>query len=448
MNLVCKGNRVRKLVVFVLIGVVAYFVLSEFYAYTPDQGKPGGPIEGLTPQQLRLFYATKETFKHDFTTEEGLGPLFNGRSCWECHGKPGPTGGEGKDVTTTGVVRIAMRIGPKADKPKSEVMSNLTQDDVDRLIDFGGPAISRKSVTAEFPDKFPTECIVEGGVIPPQAELISLRHSGPLFGLGLIDAIPESDIAQNVFRESEMNPNMVGRLTPHFDPLTERIHVGKFGWKNQNPNIIIFTNEALRTEMGITTYIQPSEKFGKAEDNYPVCIRKLLPGQPNDQGTNLIKLTYFQSLLAPPPRGQITEQVKRGEKVFDRLQCSVCHTPVMYTAPIIYVVDPNSPAPRLNYLEIRALENKPVKAYSDFLVHQMGVGLADGVPQAGAKGGEWRTTPLWGLRLKKFFLHDGRTRDLAVAILSHGGQAQEAVDKYRQLPTTEREDILAFLHSL
>jgi len=134
--------------------------------------------------------------------------------------------------------------------------------------------------------------------------------------------------------------------------------------------------------------------------------------------------------------------------VFEKARCAFCHRPEMRTAPTVYLVDPDSPAPKYDHIEVAALENRPVRAYSDFLLHNMGSELADGLPQAGATGGEWRTTPLWGLRLKKFYLHDGRTTDLAAAIGFHGGQAEPARRAFEQLSPGDREDLLAFLRSL
>lgn len=437
-------------VYIIAAGGIGYFLFSNFYVYSPDAGQLGGPVIGLNAEQSRLFYATRETFKHDFTPEEGLGPIFNGRSCYECHGKPGKSGGEGRDVTSTGVVRIANRVpgSAKSKRPLEEVITSLTQDDVDRLFNSGGPAIGRKSITSEFPDKYPPDCIVEIGTVPVNTELISLRHSPPVFGFGLIEAIADADIAQNVFTQLQIDKDLAGRIASQSDPLTEHLRVGRFGWKNQFPNLMLFTAEALRTEHGITTYIQPFEKFALAEQQYPANIRKFLPPEPNDTGSFINKLSFHQALLAPPPRGPITKQVLAGQKVFDRLQCAVCHTPVMYTAPYVELVHPDSPSPNLVYMEVKALENQPVRAYSDFLLHQMGVELADGVPQNGAKGGEWRTTPLWGLRLKKFYLHDGRTTDLTAAIVAHGGQGRKVTERFKRLPAKQKEELLAFLKSL
>ncbi len=292
----------------VIITFTACLLFAQAYVYAPDVGQPGGPVHGLTQEQLRLFYATRETFKHDFTPEEGLGPLFNGQSCFECHGKPGAAGGEGRDVVSTGVVRIASRIpgSEAARKPLEEVITQLGQDDMDRLFNSGGPAIGRKSITEVFPNKYPTDCVVEAGTVPPGAELISLRHAGPVLGFGLIEAIPDADISQNVFKQMQINKKLAGRLAGQVDPLTEKLRVGRFGWKAQFPNLMLFTAEALRVEHGITTFIQPFEKFGSEIQQFPPNIRKYLPGEPNDLGSTLSKLTFHQALLAPPPRGPIT----------------------------------------------------------------------------------------------------------------------------------------------
>lgn len=437
--------------IFLILALgLAYFFFSQAYVIAPDEGKLGGPIQGLRPNELRKFYATREVFKHEFTPEEGLGPIFNGRSCFECHGQPGTLGGEGRDVSSTGVIRIGQRIPgqPKTSKPLKEVITDLNRNDVDLMFFQGGPALERKSITSEFPNKYPANCQVELATVPQGTELISLRHAPPLFGFGLIEAIPDSEILNNIFKEVQINPRLAGRAISHVDPLTNGVRVGRFGWKNQNPTLAMFTAEALNVEMGITTYMQDFLKSSSGISKVPPCLVKYLPPEPNDRGTITSQLSYCQALLAPPGRGAITDQVRRGDAIFQKLECAVCHTAEMSSAPTVYVVDPDSPAPKLHYMEITALESKPVRAYSDFLLHKMGLGLADGLPQQGASGGEWRTTPLWGLRFKKFFLHDGRTQDLSEAILAHGGQAQEVTDKFKRLPENEKQDLLAFLKSL
>lgn len=441
---------IRNAAIVAVLGFAVFLVLTQVLAFAPDAGQAGGPIAGLTPEQLRLFYATKETFKHDFTVEEGLGPIYDALSCYECHGKPNMVAGEGKDVITTGVLRMENRIGPKARKPLKDVIAYLTQDDVDRMFIHGGPVISRKSITAEFPTRFPKGCVAEPVVVPPGTELLAIRHAGPLWGMGLIEAIPDPDIAQNIFKELAVNPKLSGRLAGQMDQLVEVLRIGRFGSKAQLHNLIHFTSEAMKTDHGVTTMLNPYEHWG-SDKQLPGCLHNYLPDEPNDPGFFLVKLTYFQELLAPPPRGEINDQTKRGEKLFANLQCSVCHMPEMYTGPVVKVPDPNSPIPRLRWMEVKALENQPVKAYSDFLLHQMGTGLADGVPLNGAMSGEWRTAPLWGLRMKTFFMHDGRTKDLTEAITLHsseGSQAKEVIANFQKLPSEQKDDLIAFLKSL
>jgi CxxC motif-containing protein (DUF1111 family) len=426
-------------------------LIAYLFPFAPDAGKLGGPLPGLSPAQYRQFYQARDIFTKDFTPSDGLGPLFNAASCFECHGKPGQIGGEGRDVNSTGVVRIGKRLSSSrfTKEPLDSVKEKLAfEKDVDFMLDQGGPALQRKSITSEFPDKFPPGCQAEIAVIPKDAELISLRHSPPLFGSGLIEAIPDEYIVHNSLEQLEKAPAMVGRVSPHEDPLTEHSRIGRFGWKAQHATLLAFTADALNTEMGITTSLQPQIKSASAASALPSCLIKYLPREPNDDGRLSLKLSFCQAMFAPPQPGEQTAQTARGEKLFEQLQCAVCHIPLMHTAPKAYVIDPDSALPRLRWLEIAALENQPVRAYSDFLLHKMGAKLADGLPQSGSSGGEWRTTPLWGLRLKKFYLHDGRTSDLEQAILAHGGQAKESADRYSLLPKSQKADLISFLKSL
>lgn len=433
-----------------VLGAIAWPYLTSVKISHSDDGKLGKPVPGLTIEQRRKFDLTETAFRKEFTPEEGLGPLFNGRSCFECHGQPGAIGGEGRDVASTGVVRIGS-LNPTSHlfgKPPKEV-AHLTEDpDVQTFLLKGGPALERKSITSEFPNKYPEDCQVEIGTIPTGTQFISMRHAGPLFGFGLIEAIADEDITSNIFKELDQNPKMAGRSVAQDDPLTKSLHIGRFGWKCQRANLMLFSAEALDVEMGITTPVLLHPKSAEGISKFPHKLIPMLPHEPNDNGKLMTQMAYFQALLASPPRGPITDEVKRGEQVFNKLQCSVCHIPEMHTRAQVFLADPESPFPRLKYIEVEALENKPVRAYSDFLIHNMGPGLADGLPQNGAGGGEWRTTPLWGLRNKKFLLHDGRTNDLNQVIALHGGQAEEASKAYALLDERDKADLIAFLKSL
>jgi CxxC motif-containing protein (DUF1111 family) len=443
----------------VFFGAIAGAIVIPFVASTVNNiqapqsttSAPGGPIAGLTLEQKRKFDECEVQFRKEFTPEEGLGPLFNGKSCFECHGQPEAAGGEGRDVAGTGVVRIGglNPNSPMAKKPIKEIIADTTDMDVHGFLMKGGPALERKSITSEFPAKYPADAQVELGTIPPHCDFISMRHAGPLFGFGLIDSIDDADITANIFKEIDKNPKMAGRALSEDDPMAKTFRVGRFGWKCQRPNLMLFSAEAMDVEMGLTTPVILHPKSATGISEFPHKIVAMLPSEPNDpDGKLMTQFAYFQDMIAPPPRGEITDAVKRGEKVFDKLQCSVCHIPEMKTKQSVYLADPDSNFPKLNYIEVQALENKPVKAYSDFLVHNMGVELADGLPQAGATGGEWRTTPLWGLRFKKFLLHDGRTHDLTKVIALHGGQGDESRKAFDKLPQKDKDDLISFLRSL
>jgi CxxC motif-containing protein (DUF1111 family) len=410
--------------------------------------KLGDPIPGLTPEQLKLFNQTRDNFKHDFTPSEGLGPTFNQRSCYECHGKPGAVGGDGRDTTTTSVTHIGKRIGAKASKPLKDVICELREPDVDRLSQYGGPALKKKSVTKEFAKQFPPGVTVEPGIVPKEADLVGTRHTGPVFGLGLVDAVPDDFFVKLEAEQKKKYPKLAGRVAYQFDPLVDKKRPGRFGYKNQYATVVGFSAEAMRGEMGLSSSLLPYVHLAKQELPYPPALAKHLPPAPNDNGKVIIGLTYFEALLAAPPHGAVTEETKRGEKTFEKLQCAVCHTPSMQTDTKVMVPDPNSPAPKIKWMEVKAMEKQVIRPYADFLLHQMGPELADGMPQLGSKGGEWRTTPLWWLSAKKFYLHDGRAKTIEEAILAHGGQSADATQNFKKLKDSEKKDLMAFLKSI
>lgn len=411
----------------------------------------GGPLPGLTPEETRKFHVGELLFKKEFTPEEGLGPLFNGKSCFECHGQPLVSGGEGRDISSTSIMNYARRVpgSPKSKKPLREVIQSLGKPDVDFFLTQGGPSLQRKTVTTEFPNKFPFGTQLDFEQIPVEAELQSNRHSPPIFGDGLIDSIPDGEIAQQAVAESTTDPALAGRQISAVDRYTEGARVGRFGWKDQHVNMFNFTTGAMNIELGLTTYAAHTENSIAPLGDNPSFLRAVnKAGQPNDKGKILLALTWYQSLLAAPPRGPITPEVTKGEAIFKKLECAFCHRPTWKTAAEVYLADPEAPLPITKPVRVSALEDKTFSPYSDFLVHDMGPDLADGLPQEGAKGGEWRTTPLWGLRFKKFYIHDGRTKDLHEAIAIHGGQGTYSANEYKKLPKEEKDALLAFLKSL
>ncbi len=411
--------------------------------------RPGQPLAGLTPHERDLFERGRALFAHEFSVDEGLGPLFNARSCQECHAGGAGSALEGKDVTASGDVYIGT-IDPRSPRARDPETAREEDDiyDFSSLSGKGGPVLQRRSITSEFSSLFPPQCSLEAGGVPAEARFVCVRHAPPLLGMGLIDAIDEQTILANMIRQAKDAPDLVGRTNPVADPLTARTRVGRFGWKDQQANLLLFTAQSLNTELGVTTYIQSTSCSGRAGQVFPSCILPRLPPEPNDEGDKMLLLNAYLTLLAPPRTPHLPAGGGKGTELFKRLRCAVCHTPELETAPVVEMADPDSPLPKIRYIEVKALEGRPVKLYSDLLLHAMGPDLADGIVQGTARGGEWRTAPLWGLGRKKFFLHDGRARTIDAAILAHHGQSEPVTRSYMQLPGRDRAALLEFLGSL
>ncbi len=411
--------------------------------------KPGEPLAGLTREQLEIFERGRSAFVHEFTPRQGLGPRFNGRSCLECHGTPGAIGLVSPDVTTTGVTRIGALVAHSPLAKDLETARQLVDESsASSLVGLGGPVVQRRSTTEEFPDDYPADCKIAVSGVPPEAQFVSVRRASNLLGAGLIDAVNDRAITANLLRQAKEAPDLVGRTNPLSDPLTLTTKGGRFGWKDDYPNLILETAAEMGTNLGITSFIHNVVRSGQGRAQFPACMRTHLPTEPNDTGRSLVLLTAFQSLLAPPSQPVLSDKAKRGKEIFERLRCAVCHTPELYTSPDVEIPDPDSDFPRLEYIEVKALENQPVKLYSDLLLHDLGPELADGIVSGTARGGEWRTTPLWGIRFKRFLLHDGRARTVADAIVAHGGQAQGVKREYERLPEADRSALLEFVGSL
>ena len=304
--------------------------------------------------------------------------------------------------------------------------------------------------------------------IPVDAEFHGLRLAQPLYGLGLIDALADGTLQAQAQWQARTAAAAQGRivksqsLSPHWG------ESGKFGARAEQANLLAFTADELGREIGISNPLFNHTLTTTGLDNLPACLQAVCPGDPNDDGKILSKINFFLETLAPPPRGPITSESQRGNFVFEKIGCGVCHLGQLLTQPSVFVVNPDGPPLRVeeiggpgrgasrlaylaqetSYVRVRALENKIMSAYSDFLVHDMGPDLSDGTAQPGTTGGEWRTAPLWGLRYRRHYMHDGRALTLARAIEMHGGQGRGAAAAFARLSKTEKDNLLAFLASL
>lgn len=362
----------------------------------------GDPLPGLSDADLAVFAFGKEKFVAAQTPATGLGPVFNDRSCVACHSNPAP-GGSGTSLDNR-VTRFARQVEGQPFNP---------------LLHLGGPNLQKFSVGGGLPG-----CSLSPEVVPPEANLIGLRQPPQLFGLGLIQVIPDTEILVRADATDENDDGIAGR------PNISNGVIGRFGWKAAVPTILDFTGLALVNELGITNYLFPNEMSPQGK---PIPFGCDIAADPEDADISRIgPLMFFTTYLAPPPRGPITDAVLRGESVFAQTGCALCHTPSMKTGP--------------NAIE--ALNEKDVPLYSDLLTHYMGGALDDHIIEGAAGGGRWRTAPLWGLRARHFFLHDARTTDLVTAIRLHGGEASQVRNRFFNLPAIQRADLLAFLRSL
>lgn len=388
------------------IGLLTYGILTPLDAIQIPP-PPGAPLPGLTPAQIGLFNAGRDQFVQVETPATGLGPVFNGRSCLECHREPAP-GGAGNDLLLTRVTRFGGTV--------AGIYSDLAQ--------YGGAVVQRRSLR-ELDPSHP----VNPEVVPPQAMFVSQRITTPLFGDGLMEAIPDATILALADPNDTNHDGISGRANMIFNPETNRIEVGKFGWKSQVSTLHFFAGDAYLNEMGITS---PSFRHENPPQGRRMPIgADNVPDPEDENGADTTALTNFMKLLAPPAPRPLPPG-HTGSQVFANLQCGSCHTPLL----------------RSGESDIASIANKDVRLYSDLLLHDMGPGLADGIVQGSATGSEFRTAPLWGLGLRRFFLHDGRANNIDQAIRLHGGEASAIVQQYLSLSQQQRNLLLEFLGSL
>ena len=218
--------------------------------------------------------------------------------------------------------------------------------------------------------------------------------------------------------------------------------LGRFGWKAQNKSLLVFAGEAYNVEMGISNELFQTERDETAACQFatlPNSVTDLAAATPIEALSSIEKFAIFMRLLAPAAPSSDTPgggaSVGNGKALFATVGCALCHTPTLHTGNAT----------------VAALRKQDVSLYSDLLLHDMGVGLADGITQGQAGPRDFRTAPLWGLGQRLFFLHDGRTTDLYAALLAHqsdGSEANGVIGQFNRLPDSDQQDLLNFLRSL
>jgi CxxC motif-containing protein (DUF1111 family) len=262
---------------------------------------------------------------------------------------------------------------------------------------------------------------------------VAFRQSTPLFGLGLIEAIPDDVIVQNALAPKPFG--IRGRVSRVQDVATGRVRVGRFGWKAQQATLLSFAADAYLNEMGITSRFFPNENAPNG--NAALLAQFDAVADPEDQVDpvtgkgDIDAVADFMRFLAPPPSQAQSVAAQAGQALFAQVGCASCHRPVMFTGPN----------------RVGALDSQRVALYSDLLLHDMG-DLGDGIVQGSAGPREFRTPPLWGVRATGPYLHDGRAGTLDEAIRAHAGEAAEVRDRYRALTPMLRDQLLRFLNGI
>ena len=371
----------------------------------PAQGRPsqpGNPLPGITAHEFELCTVGQDDFLEVEDAGEGLGPVFNGLGCAQCHATPA--------------------IGGVS--PVSEVRIGYVDEEGEFHV-LGGDTLYHLFA---LPNQ---EC---QPMIPKEANVIARRIPIPLFGAGLVEAIPDETIAALADPDDADGDGISGRAAWVEDVATGEMRVGRFGWKSQHATLLTFGADAYRNERCITNDLFRTEVAAGID---PEALRRCAPTPDPEAGREPLTgmrgidaFEAFMKFLAPIDRELPTAEGMRGETVFGQVGCTSCHVPVLMTGRNSNPV----------------FDRRPVPLYSDLLLHDIGTG--DGIVQESALANEIRTPALWGLRFRRPLLHDGSAATHEEAVLRHGGEAENAAERYRALPTGDRRALLAFLDSL
>ena len=388
------------------------------------------PSSLLSTDETARFRVGNDLFTEPWTPpgegapdHDGLGPLFNARSCAECHvldGRARPRS-SAEDVTPGLVLRWSSHDGTGWG-PVPGLGTQLQDRAVSGSDPEGRLVVTYEEVPGTFDDGMPFtlrapsyDVVLTVPASRPDELLISPRVAPAVFGAGLLEAIPDAALLASADPDDRDGDGISGRVGR--DAAGD---VARFGWKATERSVRSQVETALARDIGISGPATPGAGPEATSDQVDL-------------------LAFYTATVAVPDRRGVDEpDVERGGDVFVDVGCDVCHTPTLVTGPH----------------EITALAQQTIHPYTDLLLHDMGPGLADGRPDGAASGSEWRTPPLWGIGLQQrvnghtFLLHDGRARDLTEAILWHGGEAEPTREAFRALDGDERADLLRFLESL
>jgi CxxC motif-containing protein (DUF1111 family) len=430
--------------------------------------RPGPPAAGsffptlnskeqafFTQAQLRFQEVDSVLGSISGETGVGLGPTFNGNSCAQCHAQP-TIGGSSPGLSSPQK--------PIANPQVALATLDGATNEVPSFISTHGPvrearfiANSNETLDGGVHDLYTItgRSDAEGcNLAQPnfaaalEANNVIFRIPTPLFGLGLVEATPDSTLQANLAAtQPARNVLKIGGV---FNTSGNDGSITRFGWKAQNKSLLMFAGEAYNVEQGVSNELFPNERnmiAGCAFNGTPEDSSNLLNANSNspnfttpigtvsEMSSDIVNFAAFIRLSAPATRAPATSSIQTGAILFNSIGCALCHSPSLTTGPSIFT----------------GMSNVIYHPYSDFALHHMGPGLSDGINQGAAGPDQFRTAPLWGLGQRVFFLHDGRTDDLLQAIHAHassGSEANAVVRNFNSLNASQMQDLLNFLRSL
>jgi len=428
------------------------FATQTYFTDRASQNSLLIPIDNLNDEELDKFYLGKSFFRIPWveapsatTARDGLGALFNANSCTSCHKK----NGEGDVYNKNGFTSRSLVVRLSIDSNKSEYRDVLEKDGFIPEPNYGSQ-LSINSVHGVKPEgkaevKYQkidiklseNETVILNKPIVSLKNLnygelnkstnISLRKAPALIGLGLIELISDREILKNVDEFDKNSDGISGKANYIYSKESNKTELGRYTYKASSSSIKLQSALALHNDMGLTTDILPFENCTKSQK---ACLNAP-KGVDIDVPNHRLEAIEFYLTNLKTYRAKETKEFRENRELFNKIGCVKCHVDSFETK-----------------------KGFKIAPYSDFLLHDMGEGLSDGRSEFLAEKNEWRTTPLWGISIRKklkknlTYLHDGRAKSLKEAILWHGGEAEASKEAFKNLPKVKREKIIKFLGEL
>lgn len=429
-----------------------------------DAGAYSEPAPVLTARERQTFKVGRNVFQRQWASivslngDWGLGPTFIADRCSACHvgtGRGAPPA-SGNDQLHSMLVRLSVpgrdqQGGPMPHRAYGDQLQNRSLDGRNIDLHYGPEAVPPEGeVYLDW--EIREVSFTDGERVPlrkpkPRFEklnfgplgeevMTSLRNAPAIFGLGLLDAVPEETIRSLAHQQREQG--FGGRPNYVWDAIGKRLALGRYGWKANQASLKEQVAAASIADMGLNSRLFPHQNCPPVQT---ACARTLPGNFPEiiDHEVDALVL-WLQGLAVPARRNTDDPLFRRGEQLFGEAKCGVCHVPELKTAD--------------RYPPLPSAARQTLRAYTDLLLHDMGEELADGRPDYLAGARDWRTPPLWGLGLSEVvsgsmaLLHDGRARSVVEAILWHGGEAEMARERFRTMPGADRQALIRFVESI